>query len=142
MTVYGLLECPLTGVGSKSEGRRPVLTDDEGRKYKLYRAGVLPVSDKFFDQFEGQRIGVTGRDEPRTGNFLVESVLMEDGAEILPEPPELPDFPALPDDFDLSEPVEAKEASAERHPLDVKACRLSPRMKKILKRTIRCKNKK
>ena len=42
--IHGILECPLLDLGSKSEGRRAILTDDEGKKYKLYRAGILPVS--------------------------------------------------------------------------------------------------
>ena len=35
--IHGILECPLLNLGSKSEGRRAILTDDEGKKYKLYR---------------------------------------------------------------------------------------------------------
>lgn len=40
--IHGILECPLLNLGSKSEGRRAILTDDEGKKYKLYRAGYYP----------------------------------------------------------------------------------------------------
>ena len=43
--IHGILECPLLNLGSKSEGRRAILTDDEGKKYKLYRAGILPAGD-------------------------------------------------------------------------------------------------
>ena len=46
--IHGILECPLLNLGSKSEGRRAILTDDEGKKYKLYRAGILPAGDPFF----------------------------------------------------------------------------------------------
>lgn len=30
--IQGILECPLLNLGSKSEGRRAILTDDEGEK--------------------------------------------------------------------------------------------------------------
>ncbi len=85
MVIYGFLECPLMDVGSKSEGRKAILTDDAGRKYKLYRKDVLPSWDEFFIPYSNQRIGVNGNEEPNTGSFLVHSMLLEDGREIFPQ---------------------------------------------------------
>lgn len=45
--IHGILECPLLNLGSKSEGRRAILTDDEGKKYKLYRPGYYPPVTRF-----------------------------------------------------------------------------------------------
>lgn len=73
-TIHGILECPLLDHGSKSEGRRAILTDDDGKKYKLYRAGILPYGDPFFIPYDGMHIGVTGSLEEETGNFLVTSL--------------------------------------------------------------------
>ena len=53
--IHGILECPLLNLGSKSEGRRAILTDDEGKKYKLYRAGILPAGDPFFIPYRSFR---------------------------------------------------------------------------------------
>ncbi len=77
-TINGILECPLMDVGSKSEGKRAILTDDLGNTYQLYRSGVYPVNDEYFYQFIGMKVIVTGIDEPRTGNFLVESITAEE----------------------------------------------------------------
>ncbi len=85
MVIYGLLECPLMDVASKSEGRKAILTDDAGKKYKLYRKDVLPPFDEFFIPYSNQRIGVNGNDERSTGSFLVQSILLEDGKEIFPQ---------------------------------------------------------
>lgn len=52
-TIHGILECPLLDHGSKSEGRRAILTDDDGKKYKLYRAGILPSGDRFLSIMTG-----------------------------------------------------------------------------------------
>ena len=76
-TIHGILECPLLDHGSKSEGRRAILTDDDGKKYKLYRAGILPYGDPFFIPYDGMHIGVT-------------SLLLEDGTEVFPQTPEIP----------------------------------------------------
>ena len=89
-TIHGILECPLLDHGSKSEGRRAILTDDDGKKYKLYRAGILPYGDPFFIPYDGMPIGVTGSLEEETGNFLVTSLLLEDGTEVFPQTPEIP----------------------------------------------------
>ena len=35
-TIHGILECPLLDHGSKSEGRRAILTDNDGKKYGNY----------------------------------------------------------------------------------------------------------
>lgn len=81
MTINGILECPLLDVGSKSEGRRAILTDSEGNTYKLYRPEVHPVDDEYFYRFIGMQITVTGKHEPRTGNFLVESITQQENTE-------------------------------------------------------------
>ncbi len=130
MTVYGLLECPLSDIGSKSEGRRAVLTDDEGRQYSLYRADVMPGSDPFFLQYEGRRIGVSGTDEPRTGDFLVESILLEDGTEVFPEPLVEEGLEDFPDGFVLPVPEASKNET-------VRSRKLSPRMRKVLLRAMK-----
>ena len=88
--IHGILECPLLNLGSKSEGRRAILTDDEGKKYKLYRAGILPAGDPFFIPYDGIHIGVSGNAEEETGSFLVTSILLDDGTEVFPQPTEIP----------------------------------------------------
>ncbi len=85
MRIFGLLDCPLLDKGSKSEGLRAVLTDEDGKRYKLYRANTLPISDPFFITYSGRKIGISGENEERTGNFLVHSIILEDGTEIFPE---------------------------------------------------------
>ncbi|MEI3422169.1 MAG: hypothetical protein V8R91_14605 [Butyricimonas faecihominis] len=67
--IHGILECPLLNLGSKSEGRRAILTDDEGKKYKLYRAGILPAGDPFFIPYDGMHIGVSGSRRKKQGAF-------------------------------------------------------------------------
>ena len=89
-TIHGILECPLLDHGSKSEGRRAILTDDDGNKYKLYRAGILPSGEALVLAYDGMYIGVTGSLEEETGNFLVTSLLLEDGTEVFPQTPEIP----------------------------------------------------
>ncbi len=131
MKIYGLLDCPLRGVGSKSEGTRAILTDAEGREYKLYRAGAFAVSDSFFLPYAGMNVTVSGTDEPRTGNFRVESILLEDGTEVVPEPPVLPEQPDLPEDFRLHEEESVHEATVESKAFTFR--RLPSRMKKKLK---------
>ncbi len=82
VTVYGIIEMPLMDEGSKSEGPRAVLTDDEGKRYFLYRAGTLSSDDPFFKDYVGMRVGVVGEDEPDTGNFCVNKIILEDGTEV------------------------------------------------------------
>ena len=77
-------------IGPRVEIRRPEGTDDDGKKYKLYRAGILPSGDPFFIPYDGMHIGVTGSVEEETGNFLVTSLLLEDGTEVFPQTPEIP----------------------------------------------------
>ena len=84
MVIYGFLECPQVDIGSKSDGRIAILTDSFGKKYKLYRKDVLPSFDKFFIPYANQRIGVNGNEEPETGSYLVNSILLEDGTEVFP----------------------------------------------------------
>ena len=88
--IHGIIECRLQHVGSKSEGVRAVLKGDDGRTYKLYRVGILPAGDPFFIPYDGMHIGVTGSVEEETGNFLVTSLLLEDGTEVFPQTPEIP----------------------------------------------------
>ena len=73
-TIHGILECPLLDAGSKSEGRKAILTDDDGKKYKLYRAGMLPAGDPFFIPYDGMHVGIRGNEEEETGRFLVTSI--------------------------------------------------------------------
>ena len=88
--IHGILECPLLDAGSKSEGRKAILMGDDGKKYKLYRAGILPTGDPFFIPYDGRHIGVDGNEEEETGSFLVTSILLDDGTEIFPPSVELP----------------------------------------------------
>lgn len=67
---------------SKSEGYRACLTDMEGKIYKLYRAGRLAYMDEFFLPFDGKELRLSGTYEEVTDDFLVESVILEDGTEI------------------------------------------------------------
>lgn len=55
---------------------------DDGTNYKLYRADTLAAGDTFFAPFDGQRIGVVGKEEKETGYFLVEALRLKDGTEI------------------------------------------------------------
>lgn len=89
-TIHGILECPLLDVGSKSEGRKAILTGTDGKKYKLYRAGILPAGDPFFIPYDGMHVEIRGTEEEGTGNFLVTSILLDDGTEIYPQPMEFP----------------------------------------------------
>ena len=104
--IHGILECPLLNLGSKSEGRRAILTDDEGKKYKLYRAGILPAGDPFFIPYDGMHIGVSGHAEEETGSFLVTSILLDDGTEVFPQPTEIP----VGDPIELPLPHKSKKS--------------------------------
>ncbi len=90
ITIHGILECPLLDAGSKSEGRKAILTGDDGKKYKLYRAGMLPAGDPFFIPYDGMHVGIRGNEEEETGSFLVTSILLDDGTEVIPQPVEFP----------------------------------------------------
>ena len=90
ITIHGILECPLLDAGSKSEGRKAILTDDDGKKYKLYRAGILSAGDPFFIPYDGMHVKICGNEEEETGSFLVTSILLDDGTEIFPQPVEFP----------------------------------------------------
>ena len=104
--IHGILECPLLNLGSKSEGRRAIWTDDEGKKYKLYRAGILPAGDPFFIPYDGIHIGVSGNAEEETGSFLVTSILLDDGTEVFPQPTEIP----VGDPIELPLPHKSKKS--------------------------------
>ncbi len=81
MTIYGILQCPILDEGSKSEGRRAILTDEQGNTYKLYRPEAYPVNDEYFYQFIGKPVIVTGDLERRTGNFKVESISIDESVQ-------------------------------------------------------------
>ncbi len=85
MVINGILECPLVDVGSKSEGRRAFLTDESGKRYKLYRKDVWPVSDEFFYQYSEKQVSIEGEEESDTGSFLVQSITLSDATETLPQ---------------------------------------------------------
>ena len=104
--IHGILECPLLNLGSKSEGRRAILTDDEGKKYKLYRAWILPAGDPLFIPYDGMHIGVSGNAEEETGSFLVTSILLDDGTEVFPQPTEIP----VGDPIELPLPHKSKKS--------------------------------
>lgn len=82
--IHGIIACRLQNVGSKSEGVTPFLVGDDGKTYKLYRAGILPLSDPFFPLYDGMQVGVSGNVEEATGNLCVSSLLLEDGTEVIP----------------------------------------------------------
>ncbi len=80
--IYGMITYDLLHAGSKSEGKVARMTTDDGTTYKLYRAATLAAGDAFFAPFDGQRIGVVGKEEKETGYFLVEALQLADGTEI------------------------------------------------------------
>lgn len=67
--------------GSKSEGFRASLIADEGKRYRLYRAGMLPYDDPFFEPLDGLSVKAEGEYEEETGYFRVDSVTLEDKSE-------------------------------------------------------------
>ena len=52
--------------------------------------GFYHPETRFFIPYDGMYIGVTGSLEEETGNFLVTSLLLEDGTEVFPQTPEIP----------------------------------------------------
>lgn len=82
MTIHGKIEYRMSDSGSKSEGFRAFLTDEEGRIYKLYRADRLPYGDPFFQPLDGMEAEVVGTFEEDTGYFLVETIILDDGNEL------------------------------------------------------------
>lgn len=84
-TIYGIMEYKLRNKGSKSQGMAAILKTKDGKEYLLYRADYLPYNDSFFSAFNGKEIGVNGTAEDVTGFFCVNSILSEDGTEIVPD---------------------------------------------------------
>lgn len=81
MTIYGTIEYRMGDEGSKSEGFRASLIADEGKRYRLYRAGMLPYDDPFFEPLDGLSVKAEGEYEEETGYFRVDSVTLEDKSE-------------------------------------------------------------
>lgn len=81
MTIYGTIEYRMGDEGSKSEGFRASLIADEGKRYRLYRAGMLPYDDPFFEPLDGLTVKAEGEYEEETGYFRVDSVILEDETE-------------------------------------------------------------
>lgn len=81
MTIYGTIEYRMGDEGSKSEGFRASLIADEGKRYRLYRAGMLPYDDPFFEPLDGLTVKAEGEYEEETGYFRVDSVTLEDETE-------------------------------------------------------------
>lgn len=81
MTIYGTIEYRMGDEGSKSEGFRASLIADEGKRYRLYRAGMLPYDDPFFEPLDGLTVKAEGEYEEETGYFRVDSVTLEDKPE-------------------------------------------------------------
>lgn len=81
MTIYGTIEYRMGDEGSKSEGFRASLIADEGKRYRLYRAGMLPYDDPFFEPLDGLSVKAEGEYEEETGYFRVDSVTLEDKPE-------------------------------------------------------------
>lgn len=73
--IHGIIECMFLDAGSKSEGVKAVLTDDEGKKFILYRANILPQADTFFLPYDGMSVTVDGSEEPQSGTILVNSII-------------------------------------------------------------------
>lgn len=80
--IHGKITYELFHAGSKSVGKVARITTDDGTTYKLYRAATLAAGDAFFAPFDGQRIGVIGKEEKETGYFQVEALQLADGMEI------------------------------------------------------------
>lgn len=76
--------------GSKSEGETAVLHTANGKKYTLYRSGMLPTNDPFLTAFDNKEIIVKGDIEENTGHICVEAVVSEDGTEIVANKIEAP----------------------------------------------------
>lgn len=72
--ITGKVECIHSDTGSKSEGIRCFVKDISGKRYKLYRADILPQYDDLLQSFEGKTADITGIPEERTGNFRVTDI--------------------------------------------------------------------
>ena len=81
--IYGILNYKLMNVGSRSEGDMAILTCDGGKEYALYRLDSYPIDDAFFQAYHQQRIGIKGNIEENTGYICVESILLDDGTEVV-----------------------------------------------------------
>lgn len=81
MTIYGTIEYRMGDKGSKSEGFRASLIADDGKRYRLYRAGMLPYDDPFFEPLDSLSVKAEGEYEEETGYFRVDSVTLEDKPE-------------------------------------------------------------
>lgn len=108
-TVAGTVEVRRLHVGSKSEGDYACVKCDDGRDFKIYRAGVFPAGDAFLRSFASRRVSLDGEAETG-GYFLVSALRLEDGT---PQPfPPLPKLPSVNFDFASLKTVPAKRESA------------------------------
>lgn len=73
LVLIGNIECRLLGEGSKSEGLYTILVGQES-EYILYRKGLLPFNDPFFEPYDRACVRVEGEQDPISGYVEVQTI--------------------------------------------------------------------
>ena len=110
--------------GSKSQGEVAYITCDScEKKYKIYRAGMLPQNDTFLCSLAGMTVTASGNIEEEKRNFCIDSLTSENGENI-----ELPaiELPGLKGSIFINSNVEEKSNDTPR--------RLPRKLKKKIKK--------